>query len=45
MLIAGLAVNKHFAWKVAHVDYRSVTLIVNVCSFVGLVKSARSSAL
>ena len=44
MLFAGLAVNEHFAWKVAHVDYRSATPTVNVCSSVGLVETARFSA-
>ena len=43
MLIAGLAANEHFAWKVAHVDHRSVVPTVSVCSSVGLVESARSS--
>ncbi|KAM2968402.1 hypothetical protein FF1_028552 [Malus domestica] len=44
MLLAGLAANEHFAWKVAHVDYRSVTLTMNVCSSMGLIEIARSSA-
>ena len=44
MLLADLAANEHFAWKTAHVDYRSVTPTVSVCSSVGLVESARSSA-
>ncbi|KAM1687808.1 hypothetical protein ACFX2K_035739 [Malus domestica] len=43
MLFASLAVNECFAWKAVHVDYQSVAPTVNVCSFVGLVESARSS--
>ncbi|KAM1668452.1 hypothetical protein ACFX2K_047788 [Malus domestica] len=44
MLIMGLAANGHFVRKVVHVNYRSMTPTVNVCSSVGLVKSACSSA-
>ena len=44
MLLAGLAANEHFAWKVAQVDYQSVDPTVSVCSSVGLTKSARSSS-
>ena len=44
ILLAGLAVNEHFAWKVAHVDYRSMALIVSVYLFVGLTESAQFSA-
>ena len=43
MLLAGLAANEHFTWKVAHVDYRNVALTVSVCLSVGLTESARSS--
>ncbi|KAM1794696.1 hypothetical protein ACFX11_035152 [Malus domestica] len=44
MLLVGLGENGHFVRKVAHVNYRSMTLTVNVCSSVDLVESACSSA-
>ncbi|KAM2774141.1 hypothetical protein COP1_019057 [Malus domestica] len=44
MLLAGLVANGHFAYKAVHVDYRSVAPTMNVCSSVGLVESACSSA-
>ena len=40
MLLAGFTENKHFSWKVAYVDYQSVTSTVSVCSSVGLTENA-----
>ncbi|KAM2557512.1 hypothetical protein TB2_014625 [Malus domestica] len=39
ILLAGLVANEYFTWKVVHVDYRSVSSTVSVCSSVGLVRS------
>ena len=44
ILLAGLATNEHFVWKVAHVNYRSMASTVSVYSSVGLIESACSSA-
>ena len=43
MLLAGLAANEHFTWKVVHVVYQSMVPTVSVCLSVGLTESARSS--